>query len=347
MKKINITIIMAVIASLVLITACGKTEAKKNEEIKKIDEFSEMMKYIEESGDFINRSKKEGGAPTMVKAPEVKENIDNYHIIDIRGAKDFAKGHIKGAVNKKMKDLIPYMESIDTKAHKKIVLVCYSGQSAGFANSALRLIGYDNVYDLKWGMASWNKKFAKKWNSNIGNKFQDLVETEVTPKSPKGNYPVIKTGKKTGKEITYERAKVLFANGFAPVKVKVEKLFKSPEKYYIVNYWPEKKYLAGHVPTAINYLPKKTLKRATDLSTLPTDKPIVVYCYTGQHSGFVSAYLRMLGYDARSLLFGANSFMNKKMVENKWHGFSKKEIKNYAFETSEMPTDVEEDEEGC
>ncbi|MFA8344399.1 MAG: rhodanese-like domain-containing protein [Rhodothermaceae bacterium] len=346
MKKFQIPIIALIFASLIFLTACGKTEAKKAE-VKKVDEFAEMMKYMEENGDFINRSKKEGGAPTMVKAPELLKNIDNYHIIDIRGAKDFAAGHIKGSVNKKLKDLIPYFESIDTKKYKKIVLVCYSGQSGGFATSALRLIGYDNVYDLKWGMASWNKKFAKKWTSNIGNKFSDKIETATNPKAAKGAYPVIKTGKKTGKEITYERAKILFANGFSPVKVKVDKLFKSPEKYYIVNYWPEKKYLAGHVPTAINYLPKKTLKRTTDLSTLPTDKPIVVYCYTGQHSAFITAYLRMLGYDARSLLFGANSFMNKKMVDKKWHGFSDKDIHDYAFETSEMVGNGEEDEEGC
>jgi len=53
----------------------------------------------------------------------------------------------------------------------------------------------------------------------------------------------------------------------------------------------------------------------------------------------------MLGYDARSLLFGANSFMNKKMVEKNWNGFSKKEIHNYSFDTSEM-TDDDEGEEG-
>jgi len=344
MNRFQIAIVTTIFTSLFFLASCGKTTAKKTA-VKKIDEFTEMMKYIEANGDFINRSKKEGGAPAIVKAPEVLKNINNYLIVDIRATKDFASGHIKGSVNKKMKELIPYFESVDTKKYKKIVLVCYSGQSAGFAASALRLIGYNNVYDLKWGMASWNKKFAKKWTGNIGNRYTKLVETRTNPKAAKKKYPVIKTGKKRGKEITYQRAKALFTNGFKPVKVKVDKLFKSPEKYYIVNYWPEKKYLAGHVPTAINYLPKKTLKRATDLSTLPTDKPVVVYCYTGQHSAFITAYLRMLGYDARSLLFGANSFMNKKMVEKNWNGFSKKEIHNYSFDTSEM-TDDDEGEEG-
>ncbi len=345
MKNFKLSLILTIILALLLATACGKSEEKK--EVKKINEFQELVKYFESNGDFINKPKKEGGAPTMIKATEVHKNLDNYLVVDIRGARDYATGHIKGAVNKKMSELIPYFQSIDTKKYKKIIMVCYSGQSGAYATSTLRLLGYNNVYDLKWGMSSWNKKFANKWLKNIGTKFENKVEVKVNPKNPKGKYPVIQTGKTTGKEIALHRAKVIFANGFAPVKVKVEKLFKSPEKYYIINYWPEAQYNDGHVPTAINYIPKKTLKTTADLATLPTDKPIVVYCYTGQHSAFIAAYLRILGYDARSLLFGANSFMNGKLVKNKWHGFSKKEIHNYEFETSEMPKGVEEDEEGC
>ena len=36
-------------------------------------------------------------------------------------------------------------------------------------------------------------------------------------------------------------------------------------------------------------------------STLPTDKTIVIYCYTGQTAGQTVAGLRMLGLDAVSL----------------------------------------------
>ena len=42
------------------------------------------------------------------------------------------------------------------------------------------------------------------------------------------------------------------------------------------------------------------------LDTLPTDKPIVVYCWTGQTSAQVTPYLRILGYDAYSMLYGMN-----------------------------------------
>lgn len=70
------------------------------------------------------------------------------------------------------------------------------------------------------------------------------------------------------------------------------------------------------------------------LSTLPTNQTIVPFCFTGQHSAFVTAYLNIIGYDAKSLLYGANSFMNGEMITRdakKYHAFSKKKIHSYDF----------------
>jgi rhodanese-related sulfurtransferase len=86
--------------------------------------------------------------------------------------------------------------------------------------------------------------------------------------------------------------------------------------YYTMCYWPEDKYLNnGHLPGAVQYTPKKSLSRATYLNTLPVDRQSVIYCYSGQHSKFVAAYLRMLGYDAKSLAYGANGFIHQVMAE--------------------------------
>jgi rhodanese-related sulfurtransferase len=56
----------------------------------------------------------------------------------------------------------------------------------------------------------------------------------------------------------------------------------------------------------MQYTPKADLKMSTFLKTLSTEKPVVVYCYTGQTSSHVAAFLRVVGYDAKSLLYGAN-----------------------------------------
>jgi rhodanese-related sulfurtransferase len=74
----------------------------------------------------------------------------------------------------------------------------------------------------------------------------------------------------------------------------------------------------GHIPGAVQYTPKQSIKLAADLKTLPTDKTIVVYCCTGQNSANLTAYLRVLGYDAKSLLFGTNGMIYNDMTTSKW-----------------------------
>ncbi|MGD9146604.1 MAG: rhodanese-like domain-containing protein [Anaerolineae bacterium] len=72
---------------------------------------------------------------------------------------------------------------------------------------------------------------------------------------------------------------------------------------FIVSVRAPDAYELGHIPGAIN-IPWKTIAKPESLAKLPTDQPIVVYCYTG-HTGQISAtVLRMLGYDVQNLKFG-------------------------------------------
>ncbi|MDF1597361.1 MAG: rhodanese-like domain-containing protein [Acidimicrobiia bacterium] len=62
-------------------------------------------------------------------------------------------------------------------------------------------------------------------------------------------------------------------------------------------------YALGHIEGAYN-IPWKEIADPANLAKLPTDQPIVVYCYTG-HTGQVAAtLLRIFGYDATNLKFG-------------------------------------------
>ena len=46
------------------------------------------------------------------------------------------------------------------------------------------------------------------------------------------------------------------------------------------------------------------------MTNLDPSKKIVTYCYTGQTSAVITAYLRVLGYEAYSLKFGLNKLYN-------------------------------------
>ncbi len=72
---------------------------------------------------------------------------------------------------------------------------------------------------------------------------------------------------------------------------------------FIVSVRSPEHYALGHIPGAIN-IPWKQIAKPESLAQLPTDKPIVVYCYTG-HTGQVAATsLKLLGYDVQNLKFG-------------------------------------------
>lgn len=356
MKLFRVFVWSFVALSIVLFSSCGSSEQPKEKEVKKevvkaVDETAVLVEYLEKNGNFVNNKR----VPTMIKSSDVQANLNgNYHLIDIRKAGDFAQGHIDGAVNLKMNELLDYFENkIQPASFEKIVMICYSGQAASYATMVLQLLGYDNVYAMKWGMSSWAEDFAaEKWLKKISNKYADKLETTANEKNEKSSLPKLTTGKTTGKEILRERAKNVLGAGFKPVTVPVDKVFENHNDYYIINYWPKEKYDAGHLPGAVQYDPKKSLGTDTYLTTLPKNKTIVTYCYTGQHSAFVTAFLKTLGYDAKSLVYGANSFMNDVLKEKEWHAFSKKQIHNYDLQKSDAPAPsaaAEEEEEvgGC
>ncbi len=81
----------------------------------------------------------------------LQTNPKAFTVIDIRSAEDFAKGHIEFATHSpwsKVGDLIPSF-----KANEKIVIACYSGQTAGQTVGVLRMLGYD-AYSLTSGMSN-------------------------------------------------------------------------------------------------------------------------------------------------------------------------------------------------
>ena len=75
-------------------------------------------------------------------------------IISLRSAEDYAKGHIPGAVNLGLATLFTEETLSTIPAGKPVVVVCYTGQSAAQAASALNMLGYD-ASSLSFGMSSW------------------------------------------------------------------------------------------------------------------------------------------------------------------------------------------------
>jgi rhodanese-related sulfurtransferase len=317
MKNSKLLMLIILFATF-LVTSCSKDD--DDPVPPQINESEVLATYLESTGSPLKKDYVNTDLPSIMGATEVKtlNETSQVYIIDIRSAADFALGHIQNAHNVAVADILTHIKGVNLASYTKVAIVCYTGQTAGFAASILRLMGYDKVFSMKWGMCSWHADFAGKWNTAIatGNAFASQFVSTATAKGAVVAMPVLSTGKTTGQEILEARVAAVLTEGFGPASVTNTVLFGDLASYYVVNYWPAAQYTdPGHITGSMQYEPKASMKLAADLKTLPANKKIAVYCYSGQTSAFLSAYLRLLGYDAKSLLYGTNAMIYDKMVE--------------------------------
>ena len=289
-----------------------------DEDPPEINEAEILVEYMEDLG---SPAANYGNGALAIKAASSVHALaaaGKVYIIDIRSAADFADGHIEDAVNLAVGDVRAHIDATDLSAYDEISIVCYTGQTASWLTSLLQLAGYKDVYSMKFGMSAWHADFDS-WTGNCFNDKATLFTADVTPKADAGDLPVLSTGYETEEEIFEARYDAVLAEGFGAAAVSNGDVYANPDNYYVINYWPNDEYLdPGHIEGAIQYTPSDDLPLAAYLKTLPTDKTVVVYCYTGQNSARVAAYLRVIGYDAKSLKFGANSMIHDEMTTSKW-----------------------------
>jgi rhodanese-related sulfurtransferase len=343
MKTIN-QIIVAIFLLFLVSCSGGGNKPKQAESIPSTDlksatievntEAQMLLKYLEESGDYVNGR----NFPSLIKASAVyKELAGKTKIIDLRNPEAYAKGHIKGAVNVEFSKIPDYFtNAIKPFEFDKIVMICNLGQISSYTTSLLRLMGYGNVYAMRWGMSSWNKDFAKdSWLDAVSAKYEDKLETTENEKTALTDFPIMNTGKSTGEEILTSRFNSLFAAGYSDVFITADQVFEQPKSFYTINYERKDKYDSGHIPGAVRYKTNGTLGIVSEMESIPTGKEVAVYCGTGHNSGFVTAYLRLFGYNAKTVMYGNNAFMHDKMLKDKsllsWLPFTEAEIGDYPY----------------
>jgi len=334
------SLILLLLIVIVAFAGCnGKKPETKQEKVLEVKapvvpgiETTLLLKYLQESGDYVNSKE----FPSLIKSSIVNElPPDKNLIIDIRPFAVFSEGHIKGAVNKRFDELPIYFETgIKPFEFEKIIIVDDEGQLSSYTTSLLRLMGYGNVYAMRWGMSSWNENFAREgWLKGIAGNFEVDLENNVNEKPLQAGMPDLKTGLTGPDDIADARFKKIFSEGVDNILISADEVFSNPSHYFIINLERKDKYEDGHIPGAVRYKPEATLGFTEEMATIPSDKTVVVYCGTGHNSGFATAYLRLFGYDARTLRYGNNGFMHDKMVKQKtalsWLPFSKDDVNNF------------------
>ena len=85
---------------------------------------------------------------------------DGALLIDVRGLLEYNQGHIEGAINIDVQDILNMTDSLrydnaNISKDKKIIVYCRSGSRSSSAAAKLIELGYKNVYDLG-SMDNWN-----------------------------------------------------------------------------------------------------------------------------------------------------------------------------------------------
>jgi rhodanese-related sulfurtransferase len=91
------------------------------------------------------------GCNNLISCDQLGELMrkENVYILDIRKPEDYEEEHLEGAVNIFWSEVGDHLKEIPKD--KKVVVCCYSGQSAGQVVSLMRILGF-NACSLKGGM---------------------------------------------------------------------------------------------------------------------------------------------------------------------------------------------------
>jgi len=257
----------------------------------------------------------------VVTAATLNANLAAYYIIDIRQLVDFNAGRIQGAVHSTMANVVQTARTAQTAGHltgREIIVVCYSGQTAGFAVAALRLSGFPTARNLMFGMSAWNAT-RDVWTARIGNLTHANIVTPPSFATPVEytNRPLVTSDSDDPVQILRERVQAVLNEGLRSVDAAT--VLANPGNYFINNYWTEAAVTANgnrHIAGAFRILPLSLA--GNEFRFINPERPIVNYCFTGQTSAAVAFYMRVLGYDVFSFAWGVNAMWNSAMTANRW-----------------------------
>ena len=311
-----------------------------------LNSTAEMLIYLESKGDFPNSSL----APALVEAEEVYSNLNSFLILDIRSNSEFVTGHIENAKNISTDSLYNFIEAEYDSGYSKIILVSKNGQSSAYFTCLLRLAGFDNVYSMNFGMAAWNEVFADEWLNILGNdEGINGFTNDIFEKNEFTSLPQIAFTNPDDPVDARVKTRITETISYGFKQGDVYDSVFNPSNQYLVCYGNSLLYntrkfgvLAGlgHPVNTRSYTdsPNFELRSVNYLQTLPNSQAILLYDYNGQLAACMTAYLKILGYDVKMLLFGANQLFYDRMVdypELMGFAFSYSRIKNYPYSTGE------------
>lgn len=215
---------------------------------------------------------------------------DEPFILSIRQADVYGTGHVKGAYLASWgEDLASKVSMLPTD--ETVYVYCYTGQTAGQTIALLNMLGIDAV-SVKSG-----------YNSGLMMQegYEAYVETTVNELPDAG----VKFDKKV-LEYVVEYFNTVADNANNIIASDAAAPLIDAGDVVVVDIRKAADYDIAHISGAVNIPFGENMQE--NFTNLPTDKKIVVTCYTGQTAGQTVAIMKSLGYNAVSLKSGMSGW---------------------------------------
>lgn len=240
----------------------------------------------------------------------------SLQIVDVRSAEHYTLGHIEGAINIPFTTIADDASLAQLDATKKIVVVCYTGETASMTTMVWSMLGYDAT-TLMYGMSGWVADSS-------------IVGIDI-PTGKAAGYATVQRATRAHRTFPAPKLSRAYADAAAAVKGQARKYFAKGlapvisaadlhavlatkhgrARYQVVSVYQKADYAAGHIKGAINIV---WTDIADQLRKLDPHKTTIVYCYTGNTGAQDAMLLNMMGYTTYNLMSGMSSWNNDPAV---------------------------------
>ncbi|MCB9137320.1 MAG: rhodanese-like domain-containing protein [Caldilineaceae bacterium] len=202
-------------------------------------------------------------------------------VIDVRQPDEYDAGHVTDAINIPIRTLAENLDQIP--ADSPVIVYCASGHRAGMSLAALQTMGLNNVRSFPPGYGAWEAAQGEADTAAA----EDAAAAEDTGTADAA----------VAEDVVISSVDDFLVNipdGYLSVgNIDTFKDMLENSNVYLIDVREESEYAEGHIPGAVN-IPIRTL--ADDLSKIPADQPVMVYCASGHRAAMSLASLQELGY---------------------------------------------------
>ena len=263
------------------------------------------------SGDYANNTLTGTQLAQKLNDPAQASQL---FVLDVRSKTDYAAGHIKGATQVDFASWATPENLAKLPKDKKIIVVCYTGNTAAQTASGLRMLGFDAAI-LKEGMMGWTHTGSTDSTVTALTSANSPTVTTPNPVQPVAAPDSMSFTQPSAADYSTLAAKANAVMSKMPTSgdfnlytisaanLTTELAGPNKSTIFLLDVRAANDYNQGHIDGAVN-IPLAALFMPDNQKLLPKDKKIVVICYTGNTAAQAMIMLNMLDFDAATLKFG-------------------------------------------